>query len=86
MFAMILVSFEGGTCVDVRMEIELFLLSSMPRCDVYLVIICGFAVVVKNKNLNLIKRAAKLSCNEWILSQKCTSLRIHSPIFFLLVV
>ena len=82
MFAMILVSFEGGTCVDVRMEIELFLLFSMTRCDVYLVIICGFAVVVKNKNKkNIIKKSPKLSCNEWILSQKCTSLRIHSPSF-----
>ena len=36
-----------------EMEVELFLLSFMSHCDVYLVIICGFAVVVKNKNLNL---------------------------------
>lgn len=48
-----------------EMEVELFLLSCMSHCDVYLVIICGFAVVVKNKNLNLITKAEKLSCNEW---------------------
>lgn len=69
-----------------EMGVELFLLPCMSHCDVYLVIICGFVVVVKNTNLNLITRAAKLSCNEWILYKKCTSLRIHPPIFFPLVV